>query len=67
MDIRLVEDVRNNLQASLSVLDEIGGRVGDAIIGFNEIDRKWRKTATYSASRYWRRRAFRSRNGVYRE
>jgi hypothetical protein len=50
MDMRLVDDVRSNLQASLSMLDENGGVVGDPIIFFNEVDRTWRKTATHSAS-----------------
>jgi TIR domain-containing protein len=50
LDMRLVDDVVSNLQASLSVLDENGGVVRDSIIGFNEVDRMWRKTATYSAS-----------------
>jgi TIR domain-containing protein len=50
MDMRLVEETRRNLQASLSVLDESGGVVRNAIIGFNEVDRMWRKTASYSAT-----------------
>ena len=50
MDMRLVEDTRSNLGATLSVLDEGGGVVRDAVIGFNEIDRMWRKTASYSAT-----------------
>jgi hypothetical protein len=49
MDLRLVENVRSNLLASLSVLDENGAEVRDAIIHVNEIDRMWRKTVTYSA------------------
>jgi hypothetical protein len=49
LDMRLVDDVRSNLLASLSVLDENGGEVRKSIIAFNEIDRMWRKTATHSA------------------
>ena len=50
MDMRLVENVRSNLLASLTVLDENGAAVRDAIIRFNEIDRMWRNTATHSTS-----------------
>ena len=47
LDVRLVENTRSNLVTTLSVLDENGGMLKDGVIGFNDIDRSGRMTASY--------------------
>jgi len=49
LDMRLAGNKEDNLQSRLSVLDEDGGVVQDAVIRLNEIDVGFRNTASFSS------------------